>query len=69
MRKIGLSLGITAIVVFAVVSIYPRLFTHTIEIKAYLQDANGLPAGAPVRLAGVDVGKVTSVRARPEMHE
>jgi phospholipid/cholesterol/gamma-HCH transport system substrate-binding protein len=46
---------------------YPRLFSHGIELKVYFQNANGLRAGAPVRLAGVEVGKVTSVRARPEM--
>ena len=42
---------------------------HRIQLKAYFQDAQGLREGAPVRLAGVDVGTVTSVRARPELRD
>jgi phospholipid/cholesterol/gamma-HCH transport system substrate-binding protein len=67
MRKVGLIAGAIAVVAFAVLFGYPRLFTHRIELKVYFQNANGLRAGAPVRLAGVEVGKITSVRARPEM--
>ena len=44
-------------------------FRHRLVLKAYFTDAQGLRSGAPVRLAGVDVGSVTSVRARPEMKE
>lgn len=40
-----------------------------IELKCYFQDAQGLRPGARVRLAGVDVGSVTSVRVRPEMRD
>ncbi len=68
MRRVGI------IVVAAIVAIglavlfgYPRLLTHTIELRVYFQNANGLRAGAPVRLAGVEVGRITSVRARPAM--
>ena len=42
---------------------------HTIEIASYLGNAEGLRAGAPVRLRGVDIGKVTRVRVRPEMKD
>jgi phospholipid/cholesterol/gamma-HCH transport system substrate-binding protein len=67
MRKVGLIVGVIALVAFAVLFGYPRLFSHRIELKVYFQNANGLRAGAPVRLAGVEVGKITSVRARAEM--
>ncbi len=36
------------------------------DIKSCFDDAGGLRAGAPVRIAGVDVGTVRSVRANPE---
>ena len=45
----------------------PRPAAHKVELRVYFQDANGLRAGAPVRVAGVEVGRVKSVRARPEM--
>jgi ABC-type transporter Mla subunit MlaD len=38
-------------------------------VKAHFEDVQGLRAGASVRLAGVDVGHVISVRARPESRE
>jgi phospholipid/cholesterol/gamma-HCH transport system substrate-binding protein len=36
------------------------------DIKSCFDDAGGLRAGAAVRIAGVDVGTVRSVRARPQ---
>ncbi len=47
----------------------PRLFHHSLHLKTYFADAQGLRAGAPVRLAGVEVGRVTSVRVRPELRD
>ncbi len=67
MRRAGLVAVVIAVIAFAVLFGYPRLFAHRIELRVYFQNANGLRAGAPVRLAGVEVGKITSVRARPEM--
>jgi phospholipid/cholesterol/gamma-HCH transport system substrate-binding protein len=69
MRKVGLIAVAVAVVALAVLLGYPRLFAHRIELKVYFQNANGLRAGAPVRLAGVEVGRVTSVRARPEIQD
>jgi len=43
--------------------------SHHLLLKTYFQDAHGLRAGAPVRVAGVDVGRVTEVRVRPELKE
>jgi phospholipid/cholesterol/gamma-HCH transport system substrate-binding protein len=37
-------------------------FTHKIRLRSYFDNAGGLREGAPVRLAGVDIGNVTSVR-------
>jgi len=36
------------------------------DLKSCFDDAGGLRAGAPVRIAGVDVGTVRSVRANPQ---
>lgn len=37
-------------------------FTHKIILKTYVDNAGGLRVGAPVRLAGVDIGNVTHIR-------
>jgi phospholipid/cholesterol/gamma-HCH transport system substrate-binding protein len=37
-------------------------FTRKIKIRSYFGDAQGLRIGAPVRLAGVDIGNVTGIR-------
>jgi ABC-type transporter Mla subunit MlaD len=67
MRRAGLLAVVIAVIAFAVLFGYPRLFAHGIELRVYFQNAHGLRAGAPVRLAGVEVGTITGVRARPEM--
>ena len=40
-------------------------FTHKIRLRSYVDNAGGLREGAPVRLHGVDIGNVTSVRIAP----
>jgi phospholipid/cholesterol/gamma-HCH transport system substrate-binding protein len=37
-------------------------FTHKINLRSYVDNAGGLREGAPVRLAGVDIGNVTGIR-------
>ena len=37
------------------------LFTSKIQLRSYFDNANGLREGAPVRLAGVDIGNVTKI--------
>ena len=37
-------------------------FTSKITLRSYFDNAGGLREGAPVRLAGVDIGNVTTVR-------
>ena len=44
-------------------------FGDTLVVKPYFSDAMSFRPGAPVLLAGVDIGSVTSVRARPELKE
>ncbi len=41
------------------------LFTHKITIITYVDNAGGLRSGAPVRLQGVDIGNVSSIRVVP----
>ncbi len=43
--------------------------TRQLHAKCYFQDAQGLRPGAEVRLAGVRVGSVRSVRVRPELRD
>jgi phospholipid/cholesterol/gamma-HCH transport system substrate-binding protein len=55
--------------VLALLLVVIRSLGHKLVVKAYLTNALGLRAGAPARLAGVDIGSVKSVRARPERKE
>jgi phospholipid/cholesterol/gamma-HCH transport system substrate-binding protein len=41
------------------------LFTRRIVLRSYFDNAEGLRAGAPVRLSGVDVGNVTHIMIAP----
>ena len=65
------SLIVAAVVVAAVglVIALGRPTQHHLIAKCYFQDAQGLRAGAKVRLAGVEIGSVTSVRVRPELRD
>jgi phospholipid/cholesterol/gamma-HCH transport system substrate-binding protein len=38
-------------------------------LRTHFNDAQGLRAGAPVRVAGVDVGRVSSVRVRQDLRD
>jgi phospholipid/cholesterol/gamma-HCH transport system substrate-binding protein len=40
-------------------------FTKKITLRSYFDNAGGLRVGAPVRLAGVDIGNVASIRIVP----
>ena len=42
------------------------IFTKRIRIKSYFDNAGGLRVGAPVRLSGVDMGNVISIRIVPD---
>ena len=60
-----IGLAVLAVVLLSI----SRPMGHTLTLKAYFSNGMALCPGAPVRLAGVDVGSVKSVRARPEMKE
>jgi len=59
-------IGVAALLVLAIFVALFRPERHNVHLRCYFQDARGLKAGAPVRVAGVDVGSITSVRARPD---
>jgi phospholipid/cholesterol/gamma-HCH transport system substrate-binding protein len=42
------------------------LFAHRIKLVSYFDNASGLRVGAPVRLNGVDIGNVVSLRVVPD---
>ncbi len=63
--KVGLTVlaaSITLGVLIFLMSGTGGLFTTKILLKSYFDNANGLRVGAPVRLAGVDIGNVTKIR-------
>jgi phospholipid/cholesterol/gamma-HCH transport system substrate-binding protein len=69
MRKIVLVAVVLIAAAILVLFGRARLSSHKIELKTYFQGAQGLRAGATVRVAGVDIGSVRSIRVRPELRE
>lgn len=68
-RHPSIVIGLVALSVLAIFVVFFRFETHNLHVRCYFQDAGGLQAGAPVRVAGVNVGKVTTVRVRPELRD
>jgi phospholipid/cholesterol/gamma-HCH transport system substrate-binding protein len=67
--KVGLTVlaaSITLGVLIFLMSGTGGVFTRKIQLKSYFDNANGLRVGAPVRLAGVDIGNVTGIRVVEE---
>jgi len=63
--KVGLTVvfaSITLSVLIFLMSGTGGLFTRKIELKSYYDNTAGLREGAPVRLAGVDIGNVSKIR-------
>ena len=63
--KVGLTVLVASItlgILIFLMSGTGGLFSRKITLKTYFDNANGLRVGAPVRLAGVDIGNVTSIR-------
>ncbi|MDQ4048969.1 MAG: MlaD family protein [Actinomycetota bacterium] len=64
------TVGLVALVLLALVSFFgltrANPFASPYELTALFRDANSLQPGSPVRMAGVDVGKVKKVEAIPE---
>ena len=53
--------------VFYIVGSEQRLFGSTYMLYTYFEDVSGLRAGAPIRLAGMDVGTVVAVRFQDDL--
>ncbi len=63
--RVGLTVvfaSATLMVLIFVMSGTGGWLTHKITLRSYFDNAGGLREGAPVRLAGVDIGNVTAVR-------
>ena len=63
--RVGLTVlfaSVTLAVLIFVMSGTGGWFTSKITLRSYFDNAGGLREGAPVRLAGVDIGNVTGVR-------
>jgi phospholipid/cholesterol/gamma-HCH transport system substrate-binding protein len=63
--RVGLTVlfaSITLAVLIFMMSGTGGWLTHKIILNAYFDNASGLREGAPVRLSGVDIGNVTTVR-------
>lgn len=62
--RVGLFLAIcTAVLAFAIVLLGSKsgLFARKVTLYASFENVNGLVVGAPVRLAGLDVGRVSKI--------
>ena len=68
MRSTAIKLGVftvfTILITFALAGIIGKLspFDSTYQVDAYFADATGILNGDPVKIAGVDVGKVVSFK-------
>ncbi|MFY9673752.1 MAG: MlaD family protein [Terriglobales bacterium] len=63
--RVGLTVVIASIILMVLIFLMSGTggwFTHKIHLTAFIDNAGGLREGAPVRLAGVDIGNVTKVR-------
>jgi phospholipid/cholesterol/gamma-HCH transport system substrate-binding protein len=63
--RVGLTVlfaSITLAVLIFVMSGTGGWFTHKITLRSFFDNASGLREGAPVRLAGVDIGNVSAIR-------
>ena len=65
----SLTIAAGVVVAMALVLALAKPSQPHLQVRCYFQDAQGLRAGAKVRLAGVEVGSVTSVRVRPERRD
>ena len=68
MRKIVLVVMV-AIGLATIFLVVGKKQVHRKELTAYFSDVKGLRVGAPIRLAGVHVGSVLSLRARPDLRD
>jgi phospholipid/cholesterol/gamma-HCH transport system substrate-binding protein len=63
--KVGITVVAAALVLAVLIVLMSGtggLFTRKLILKSYFFDAQGLRAGAPVRLSGVDIGNVSQIQ-------
>jgi phospholipid/cholesterol/gamma-HCH transport system substrate-binding protein len=63
--RVGLTVVVASVILALLIFLMSGTagwFTHKIVLRSYFDNAQGLREGAPVRLSGVDIGNVTSVR-------
>ena len=65
MRRLFLGLIILAALALVCLPFRKSVSPH-LDVRTYFQNAAGLAPGASVRVDGVDVGRVSSVRVHPE---
>jgi len=66
--RVGLTVLVALVTLGALIFLMTAttgLFTAKLNLHAYLDNAGGLRPGAPVRLEGVDIGNVSSIRVDP----
>ncbi len=66
--RVGLTVvfaAITLAILILLMSGSTSIFARKIHLVAYVDNAQGLRVGAPVRLQGVDIGNVTSITVIP----
>ncbi|HVM91270.1 MAG TPA: MlaD family protein [Terriglobales bacterium] len=66
--RVGLTVVVASIVLMVLIFLMSGTggwFTSKIHLTAYIDNAGGLRVGAPVRLAGVDIGNVTKIQIDP----
>ena len=69
MRKLVLGVLIVIGSAGALILLFAGIPRRGFEIESYFQDIQGLRDGAPVRLAGVEIGTVKKVQIRPERRD
>lgn len=65
----SITIALATLVVVGTLIVVLRPERHKLHVHCYFQNVIGLRPGASVRVAGVEVGTVSSVRVRPEQRE
>jgi phospholipid/cholesterol/gamma-HCH transport system substrate-binding protein len=63
--RVGLTVLIASVILAVLIFLMSGTggwFTHKIKLRSYVDNAGGLRDGAPVRLAGVDIGNVNGIQ-------